>query len=57
MVIRNMLSESIGYRKQWKRKKRAHEETHGLKDRDEYLPGMKRGEKFAPIIIRRSLKR
>ena len=50
MVLRNMLSESIGYRKQWKRKKRAHEETHDLKDRDEYLSGMKKGEKFAPII-------
>lgn len=50
MVLRNMLSESIGYRKQWKRKKRAHEETHDLKDRDEYLSGMKKDEKFAPII-------
>ena len=50
MVLRNMLSETIGYRKQWKRKKRAHEETQDLKDRDEYLSGMKKGEKFAPII-------
>lgn len=50
MVLRNMLSESAGYRKQWKRRKRAHEETHDLKGRDEYLSGMKRDERFAPII-------
>lgn len=50
MVLRNMLSESIGYRKQWRRKKRAHREKRDLKDRDEYLSGMKKGEKFAPII-------
>lgn len=50
MVLRNMLSESIGYRKQWKRKKRAHGETKDLKNRDEYLSGMKKEEKFEPII-------
>lgn len=50
MVLRNMLSESIGYRKQWKRRKRAHGETKDLKNRDEYLSGMKKDEKFAPII-------
>lgn len=50
MVLRNMFSESLGYRKQWKRKKRAHGETHDLKVRDEYLSGMKKDEKFAPII-------
>ncbi|MDE6320008.1 MAG: hypothetical protein K2M22_09985 [Lachnospiraceae bacterium] len=42
MVLRNMLSESIGYRKQWKRMKRAHEEKNDLKGRDEYLSGMKK---------------
>ena len=50
MVLRNMLSESIGYRRQWKRRKRAHREAKDLKDREEYLSGMKKGEKFAPII-------
>lgn len=50
MVLRNMLSESIGYRKQWKRKKRIHEEMRDLRDRDEYLSGMKKDEKFTPII-------
>lgn len=50
MVLRNMLSESVGYQKQWKRKKRAHEKLQDLKDGDEYLSGMKKDEKFAPII-------
>ncbi len=50
MVLRNMLSESAAYRKQWKRKRRAHEEAHDLNDSDEYLSGMKRDEKFAPVI-------
>lgn len=50
MVLRNMFSESIGYRKQWKRKKRAHEEKCDLKAGDEYLSGMKKEEKFEPII-------
>ncbi len=50
MVLRNMLSESVGYQKQWKRKKRAHEKVRDLKDGDEYLSGMNKDEKFAPII-------
>ena len=50
MVLRNMFSESIGYRKQWKRKRRTHEGKHDLKNRDEYLSGMKKEEKFTPII-------
>lgn len=50
MVLRNMLSESTGYQKQWRRKKRAHEEKKDLQNRDEFLSGMKRDEKFAPII-------
>jgi len=50
MVLRNMLSESVGYQKQWKRKKRAHEKARDLKDGDEYLSGMSKDEKFAPII-------
>lgn len=35
MVLRNMLSESIGYRKQWRQKRRAHEEVQDLKGKDE----------------------
>ncbi len=50
MVLRNMLSESVGYQKQWKQKKRAHEKACDLKDQDEYLSGMRKDEKFAPII-------
>ena len=50
MVLRNMFSESSGYRRQWKQKKRQHMTADSLKDKDEYLSGMKREEKFAPII-------
>ena len=50
MVLRNMLTESNGYRKQWKQKKRVHTEKKDLEEKDEYLSGMKREEKFAPII-------
>lgn len=50
MVLRNMFSESSGYRRQWKQKKRQHMAAGCLKDKDEYLSGMKREEKFAPIV-------
>ena len=50
MVLRNMLSESNGYRKQWEQKKRVHTEKKDLDGMDEYLSGMKSEEKFAPII-------
>ena len=50
MVLRNMLSESIGYRRQWKRKKRRHRAAGNLKGKDEYLSGIKKEERFAPII-------
>lgn len=51
MVFRAMLSESLGYQKQWKRKKRTHERNRDFKnDADAFLSGMKREEKFTPII-------
>ncbi len=50
MVLRNMLSESIGYRKQWKQKKRIHRDERDLTSQDEYLSAMGKEEKFAPII-------
>ena len=51
MVLRNMLSESIGYQKQWRQKKREHEKEKDLKkDSDEFLSGMAKDEKFIPII-------
>ena len=50
MVLRNMLSESNGYRKQWKQKQRLHTTAGDLKDGDEYLSGINKEEKFEPII-------
>ncbi len=51
MVLRNMLSESIGYHKQWRRLRTQHERAGDLKSgTDEYLSGMKRDEKLIPIV-------
>lgn len=50
MVLRTMLSESIGYHRQWKQKKREHERAEDLECSDEFLSGMKKNEKFTPII-------
>ena len=51
MVLRNMLSESLGYHKQWKQKYHHHLEKKDLrKGSDEFLSGMKKEEKFTPII-------
>ena len=51
MVIRNMLAESIGYHKQWKQKKAAHEEAKDLvKGSDAFVSKMNKDEKFTPII-------
>ena len=50
MVFRNMLSESLGYHKQWKQRKRLHAENRDLKQGDEYLSCVAKGEKFTPII-------
>ena len=50
MVLRNMLSESNEYNRQWKEKKRVHEEAHDLKGKDAYLSRMKPEEKFTPVI-------
>ena len=51
MVIRNMLAESIGYHKQWKLKKAAHEEAKDLvKGSDAFISKMNKDEKFTPII-------
>lgn len=44
MVLRNMLSESLSYQKQWKQKKRAHEREKDLKaGTDAFLSGMEEG--------------
>lgn len=51
MIIRNMLSEGLGYHKQWKQKKVFHDKEHDLSgETDEYLSGMAKDEKFMPII-------
>ena len=51
MVLRNMLSESIGYHRQWKMKQAAHRKAKDLKTgTDAFLSGMTKEEKFTPII-------
>lgn len=51
MVLRNMLSESLGYHKQWKQKKKAHERKKDFPaGTDEFMSGIAKDEKFIPII-------
>lgn len=51
MILRNMLSESLSYQRQWKQKKAAHEREHDLKTgSDEYFSGMVKDEKFIPVV-------
>lgn len=51
MVLRNMLSESLSYHKQWKQKKNAHDRRKDLPaGTDEFLSGLSKGEKFIPVI-------
>lgn len=51
MILRNMLSESLSYQKQWKQKKKAHERNHDLAPgTDAFLSGIAKNEKFTPII-------
>ena len=51
MVLRNMLSESLGYHKQWKQKKNVHDRQKDLAaGTDEFLSGLSKDEKFIPVI-------
>ena len=51
MVLRNMLSESIGYHKQWRQKKAAHKMAKDLENgSDAFQSKMNKDEKFTPII-------
>lgn len=51
MVIRNMLSESLSYHKQWKQMRLRHDRKKDLKiGSDEFFSGMARDEKFVPVI-------
>lgn len=51
MVLRNMLSESLGYHKQWKQKKSVHYRRKDLPaGTDEFFSGLSKDEKFIPVI-------
>ena len=51
MVLRGMLEESLGYHKQWKQKRAAHEKAEDLdKGSDAFQSKMNKDEKFTPII-------
>ncbi len=51
MVLRNMLTESLSYYKQWKQKKRMHEREGDLgSNQDAFLSGIGRDERFIPVI-------
>lgn len=51
MILRNMLTESLSYHKQWKRKKAIHDREGDLgNDRDVFLSGIGSEERFIPII-------
>lgn len=50
MVLRAMLTESMAYEKQWKkRKKELERETESL-TADEFISGMKKEDRFIPVI-------
>lgn len=51
MVLRNMLSESLSYHRQWKQKKNAHDRNQDLAaGTDEFFSGIFKDEKFIPVI-------
>lgn len=51
MVLRNMLTESLSYYKQWRQKKRRHEREGDLgANQDAFLSGIDRDERFIPVI-------
>jgi hypothetical protein len=49
MVLRCMLLDALGYHSQWKEKAAAHRKNKDLKA-DEFMSGIRRDEKFVPII-------
>ena len=59
MVFRNMLTESLAYYRQWKRNKRRYSREYRkwfgkkfrLRDTKEFLSGMRREDKFIPVIL------
>ena len=51
MVLRNMLTESLSYQRQWEQKKAAHKRVQDRKvGTDEFFSGMTGDEKFMPVI-------
>ncbi len=51
MVLRNMLSESLSYHKQWKQKKAVHGRKKDLEiGTDEFFSDISKDEKFIPVI-------
>lgn len=51
MILRNMLSESLSYHRQWKKKKAHHDRKKDLPiGTDEFMSGMTKDEKFLPVI-------
>lgn len=51
MILRNMLSESLSYHRQWKKKKAVHDRNSDLQiGTDAFLSGMTKEDKFIPII-------
>ena len=50
MVFRIMLGESLAYQQQWSRKKKEHRKKGDLKTGAELLSGMKKEEKFCPVL-------
>lgn len=50
MVFRIMLGESLAYQRQWIQKKKEHRKQGDLKTGVELLSGMKKEEKFCPVL-------
>lgn len=50
MVLRNMLSEALEYDRQWQEIKKEHLKKKDLKEKDEFLSGMKISDRFMPVI-------
>lgn len=50
MVFRNMLAEALEYDRQWQENRKRHKQYKDLKQKDELLSGMKKTDKFVPVI-------
>ncbi len=50
LVIRNMLVEALEYDRQWQENKKEHKKNKDLESGNEYLSGMKKTDKFIPVV-------